>query len=209
MSGGQLEYANFLGMWKEESKSPLINISFIHLSAQCSAWHNLNIFASCIINVSLKLAPRPPANYGLLRSHFILGARGVSLRSQFSHWKKDKGIRAKNAKPKTDSWNLPANFFWVLFFLNVIRNFKENYASTLRAVRSATAEYVNNLGEILIFQQPSFLRIAFFFNDFNTRKKIKSYTSWSLVTAKFSKNIFFFPSSIALQRKHRPDYFVG
>lgn len=117
MSGGQLEYANFLGMWKEESKSPLINISFIHLSAQCSAWHNLNIFASCIINVSLKLAPRPPANYGLLRSHFILGARGVSLRSQFSHWKKDKGIRAKNAKPKTDLWNLPANFFWLLFFL--------------------------------------------------------------------------------------------
>lgn len=56
-------------------------------------------------------------------------------------------------------------------YLDVIRNFKENDASTLQAVRSATAEYVNNLGEILIFQQPSFLRIVFLFNDFITRKE--------------------------------------
>lgn len=118
------------------------------------------------------MAPRPPANHSLLRSHLILGAQGVFPRPPLSPRKKGKGIRAKNAKPKTDSWNLPPFFSGSCFsYLDVIRNFKENDASTLQAVRSATAEYVNNLGEILIFQQPSFLRIVFLFNDFITRKE--------------------------------------
>lgn len=38
-------------------KCPLINISFTHLSAKCSAAASLEFFASCIINTSLKLEP--------------------------------------------------------------------------------------------------------------------------------------------------------
>ena len=57
---------------------------------------------------------------------------------------------------------LANQFFSRFHFLKFyrLRNFEENYVSTLHIVRDVTAEYLNNCWGNIIFQQPCFLRIA-------------------------------------------------